>query len=358
MFKEKLVLTFYAQTPVHMGSGTSVSYVDNPIQREKHTDYPILAGSGIKGVIRDLAERIWNDKNKVNVIFGPEDGAEEFASCISFTDAKILLYPVRSVRGVFAYITCPYVLRRFKNELSSLEMDSLPEISELDSKKDDNKIFVCRDSELKIDNNKVALEEFVFDVDNSKNIDELANILSKFLPDEIKKEDFFKKHFAIVSDNVFRDFTKYAIEIRTRIRIEQSTGTVAQGALFSIELVPSESVFYAFLFITNPRFGIDEKIYRQLEELKSKGKSWESVLGEVKEAGELNEKDKDERIKKAYEGGYFSSDEIKNELEKLLKDNNIIQLGGDETLGMGIMKVKCLDKDEGSQTQNQQGVRS
>ncbi|MFN4226538.1 MAG: type III-B CRISPR module RAMP protein Cmr4 [Candidatus Ratteibacteria bacterium] len=292
--KEKLILTFYAQTPVHMGSGTSVSYVDNPVQREKHTDFPILAGSGIKGVIRALAERVWSDKGKVDVIFGPEKEAEEYASCISLTDAKILFYPVRSVKGVFAYITCPYVLKRFKNELKSIEKDNLPEIPEIN---DDNKILVCEKPELKINNNKVALEEFVFDVD-SQNIDGLADKLSEFLPDEIKG-DFFKKHFAIVSDNVFRDFTKYAVEIRTRIRIDQTTGTVSEGALFTIELVPAESVFYGFLFITDPY----KKDIKDIQEIKCAQK-------------------------------------VQNEMKNLL-NGNIIQLGGDETLGMGLMKVKA-----------------
>ncbi|MEO0264450.1 MAG: type III-B CRISPR module RAMP protein Cmr4, partial [candidate division WOR-3 bacterium] len=255
MFKEKLVLTFYAQTPVHMGSGVSVSYVDNPIQREKHTNFPILASSGIKGVIRELALRRWNDVEKVNVIFGPEDGGEENASCVSFTDAKILLYPVRSVKGVFAYITCPYVLNRFKNELKSIGISDLPGIPSLTK---EDAILVCTDSELKIDNNKVVLEEFVFNIDNidnSQNIDDLMKKISGYLPEEVSSN--LDKHFAIVSDDVFVDFVKYAVEIRTRIRIDQTTGTVAEGALFTIELVPSESVFYGILFFNDPYFGID-----------------------------------------------------------------------------------------------------
>ncbi|MCD6408189.1 type III-B CRISPR module RAMP protein Cmr4, partial [bacterium] len=70
MFKEKAILTFYAETPIHMGAGQSVSYVDLPIQRERHTSFPILWSSGIKGVIREQVERKWEDKERVNVIFG------------------------------------------------------------------------------------------------------------------------------------------------------------------------------------------------------------------------------------------------------------------------------------------------
>lgn len=293
MFKEKMILTLYAQTPVHMGSGVSVSYVDNPIQREKHTDFPILASSGIKGVIRDLAERMWNDKDKVNIIFGPETGSkggyQDYASCISFTDAKILLYPVRSVRGVFAYITSPYVLNRFKNELKSIIKDNLGDIPSL---LNEDEILVCSDSKLKIDNDKVALEEFIFGI-TSQNIDNLIGELSKYLPLEID----LKSHFAIVHDNVFKDLVKYAVEIRTRIKIDQTTGTVAEGALFTIEFVPAESVFYGFLFVTDPY------------------KKDQSKVNDAKGVAE----------------------EMRN-----LLDNSIIQFGGDETLGMGLMKVKCI----------------
>jgi CRISPR-associated protein Cmr4 len=49
MYKKSAILTFYAETPIHMGAGQSVSYVDLPVQRERHTSFPVLWSSGIKG---------------------------------------------------------------------------------------------------------------------------------------------------------------------------------------------------------------------------------------------------------------------------------------------------------------------
>ncbi len=308
MYNTKLVLTYHALTPVHVGSGTSVSYVDNPIQREKHTDFPVIAGSGIKGVIRELATRKWKDK--VEVIFGPERDGSEHASCISFTDAKILLFPVRSVKGVFAWITSPYVLKRFKNELESLGISgnsvNIPNLNALDNLKDDE-IIICDNSELKIDDGTVALEEFVFNLreikvndgdGNQENIsNKVAEWIWSFLPSHLKNN--LQKRLAIVSDDVFKDFVKYAVEIRTRIRIDQMTGTVEKGKLFTIELVPAEAVFYGFVFITEP-------------------------------------------YKKDVSGIKNSSD-VKKEVKDLLEEYQIIQLGGDETLGMGLMRVNVYD---------------
>jgi CRISPR type III-B/RAMP module RAMP protein Cmr4 len=154
MFKEAGVLFLYTETPLHAGSGSSVAAVDLPIQRERHTQYPMIQGSGVKGAIRDLAEdrygitaikreircikeklqnsnpsekedlKKWMEELSkeldqrmipIELVFGPEDG-DRHGGALSFTDARILLFPVRSLKGVFAWITCPDVLSRLKKE--------------------------------------------------------------------------------------------------------------------------------------------------------------------------------------------------------------------------------------------------
>ncbi|MEO0224179.1 MAG: type III-B CRISPR module RAMP protein Cmr4 [candidate division WOR-3 bacterium] len=311
MYKQKGYLTFYALTPIHMGSGQSVSFVDNVVQRERHTSYPTLWSSGIKGVVRELAYRKWNDKDKVNVIFGPEEGSDQYASCISITDAKILLFPVRSVKGTFAWITCPFVLKRLKEDLKSIGKefkDNQGNDIQIPDNIQNEKVILCSSSDLKIDNNQVAFEEFVFDIENNQNSDNIAEEVFKLLPQTEFNEDFFKNHFAIVSDDVFKDFVNYAVEIRTRIRIDQTTGTVKEGALFSEELIPSESVFYSLVFISEP----------------------------YNKSSNLN-----------------SADDVLRELSTLFPNGHqILQLGADETLGKGFVKVKFekINTNQKSQT--------
>ena len=36
------ILCLYAVTPCHAGSGASVGVVDLPIQRERHTNWPVI----------------------------------------------------------------------------------------------------------------------------------------------------------------------------------------------------------------------------------------------------------------------------------------------------------------------------
>jgi len=49
MFEKRAIVFLYAASPVHLGSGSAVRVIDNPIQRERHTGHPCFAGSGIKG---------------------------------------------------------------------------------------------------------------------------------------------------------------------------------------------------------------------------------------------------------------------------------------------------------------------
>jgi len=167
--KSKL-LTFRTLTPLHVGSGTSVSYIDLPIARERHTDFPVIPGSGIKGVIRDVATRKEKDvkgKNPCSVenVFGPEPGKDKHRSALAaFTDAKILFYPVRSLRGVFALITSPYVLRRFAEDMRAAGI--IMEKIYVSEPADDSTASVSQDSVLLLNggsgNDRVVLEEFNF----------------------------------------------------------------------------------------------------------------------------------------------------------------------------------------------------
>ena len=51
--------------------------------------------------------------------FGPETAdADKYAGALSLTDARILAFPVRSLCGVFAWVTCRAVLDRLNRDLN------------------------------------------------------------------------------------------------------------------------------------------------------------------------------------------------------------------------------------------------
>ena len=121
MFKQAKPLFLIVETPLHAGSGSDLGIVDLPIQREKHTDYPKIEASGLKGSIREIfdaqAKESKIKESEIELVFGPEQG-DLHAGALGFTDARLLLFPVKSVKGVFAWVTCPAVLECFKQDLS------------------------------------------------------------------------------------------------------------------------------------------------------------------------------------------------------------------------------------------------
>jgi CRISPR-associated protein Cmr4 len=57
MFKKSKLFFIIAETPLHPGSGGEVTgLVDLPIQRERHTNFPKIEASGLKGCIREAFE--------------------------------------------------------------------------------------------------------------------------------------------------------------------------------------------------------------------------------------------------------------------------------------------------------------
>ncbi|MES4793087.1 MAG: type III-B CRISPR module RAMP protein Cmr4, partial [Chloroflexota bacterium] len=120
MTTEMALLTLYAETPVHAGAGESSDLADLPMQREKPSDLPMIQSSAIKNMLRRLAcGRGW-DKDLVKAIFGAE-GDQSPGGALFCTDARLLLFPVASLTGVFAYTTCPFVLYRLQRELKWVE---------------------------------------------------------------------------------------------------------------------------------------------------------------------------------------------------------------------------------------------
>ena len=50
------ILYLFTRTPLHVGAGSSVGAIDQPIQRERHTGFPIIPASSLKGTFADA----WN----------------------------------------------------------------------------------------------------------------------------------------------------------------------------------------------------------------------------------------------------------------------------------------------------------
>ena len=120
MFEKRAAVFLYAVTPVHLGAGTATGVIDNPIQRERHTHHPSFAGSGIKGAVRHAFGQLCNGTHQdrpirelISLFFGPASQESDLhAGAVSFGDAQLVAFPVRSLKNGYVYATCPHALSR------------------------------------------------------------------------------------------------------------------------------------------------------------------------------------------------------------------------------------------------------
>lgn len=258
MYKHCNLTWLVCESPLHTGSGSDLDFIDNPIQRERHTGYPKIESSSLKGALRErFAEEFGRTDSTVNIAFGPEDpkaGSERQGS-LGFSDARLLLFPVKSMKGVFAWTTCPAVLQRLRQDMRRVDGKQVFEIQSNYSLNDGEAIVFS--DELVIEANDmrfVLLEEYAFDAKSDVEIKVGAEKLQDWLAAAIfPATDYtfwqgeLSKKLVILSDNDFADFVELTTEVITRNKIDPSTGTVAKGHLFTEEYLPADSVLYALV---------------------------------------------------------------------------------------------------------------
>ena len=81
---ERRLLVLMAETPVHAGGSESLGAVDLPIQRESATGLPVIWGQSLKGALRQLLRDTIGEKPDEIAVFGSpppsaaaEDGADQ-----------------------------------------------------------------------------------------------------------------------------------------------------------------------------------------------------------------------------------------------------------------------------------------
>lgn len=235
------IMSIFTRTPLHVGCGSSVGAVDQPVVRERHTGYPVIPGSTIKGVLADL----WNEKDEKGnfvrskdgiTLFGNDDTQNASAGRLLIGEGRLLAFPIRSAKGAFAWLTCPLALNRFKRD-AGLTF-TIPDVAA-------DAVCVTKDSVLKFEEGKVIFEEYPLAIAANEIDGALVAALSELCVDSVWAE--MPKRLAIVSDELFQYFVENACEIANHNRIDDETGVVANGALFSQENVPSETLFYSVM---------------------------------------------------------------------------------------------------------------
>lgn len=287
------ILYLFTRTPIHVGAGASVGAIDQPVQRERHTGFPIIPATSLKGSFADH----WNDQLIVRGegekakkirgssiaawLFGSDDPNTAFAGSLLFAEARLLAFPIRSAKGSFAWITCPLLLQRAKRDgVISTEIPDEP---------DDEKAIFKSGGPLAL-GTEIVLEDYSF-ADSGSYPDTLAEEIAKLMP----AEEVFRSisnRLVILSNGIMSHFAITACEVAQHVRISDETGTAEGTALFNQENVPADTLFYAKISATKSRVPDGD----------SKGKSAEDALAEF---------------------------------ERIVADKGLFQFGGDASTGLG-----------------------
>ena len=246
------LLTLHTLSPLHCGTGQAVGAIELPIAREKPTHIPIVPGSSMKGVLRAQAAV----QGVHLAAFGPEtDKAGEQAGAVQFGDARLVCLPMRSVAGVFAWTTSPYLLRRIRKDLLAAGLATWAGEVPTPTPQE---CLACASSVLAAAPNRVVLEDLDFTIGADRQVaDAVADALgAAFFPGVNDAPTFMQGHLCIVHDDVMGLLLEMGTELQAHVRLDPNTKTVVKGALWHEESLPVESLMASLVAVNDAPGGI------------------------------------------------------------------------------------------------------
>jgi len=262
-----------ALDPIHIGTGGyRIGRVDNTIVREPATGIPKIPGTTIEGNCRNYAfldaksdgrlegnlacakgKKVKGDDGKdiqpcgeceICITFGYTKDDKSMQAMASFSDARILFFPVATMIGP-VWVTCPMVLK--DAGIRESNNDSEKEIPEPVG----NKFIIPNGCKIQPPEEKLNFGWLLLEKDNKDINPETWNL--KGIPKDILNR------IVIVPDDLFPQIINSNLEVRTSVSIDPLTGTAEEGALFTYEAIPRGTVFWFEVIYQNPKyFGIDK----------------------------------------------------------------------------------------------------
>lgn len=238
------VYWLHCLSPTHAGVGRGIGYIDLPIDRDAVTGWPIIRSSGLKGVWADhfgATEGQRHSDPLLRAAFGmPGTGDNEAnAGSLIPTDARLVCLPVRSFRGTFAWTTSPLCLQMLRRTLELVGVRQLPAAP---THLEETRAHHPEGSAL-VEGQKIYLEDLDFDARACPTANAWAERISTWIfGTDTSWAREFRKRFLVLPDVAFDYLCQTATEVHTRVRIQDETKTVAEGALWTEESLPAETI--------------------------------------------------------------------------------------------------------------------
>ncbi|MBI4337017.1 MAG: type III-B CRISPR module RAMP protein Cmr4 [Chloroflexi bacterium] len=248
--------------PLHVGTGGyRLGRVDNTIVREPGTNLPKVPGTSIAGVARAYSAMSTKGKYgcagkggdegknhcgkedcRVCVPYGYSKRGDSFQGLAQFSDARILFFPVRSMRGP-VWVTCPSVLADFGLASDGAALTLCNKLGAEDSK-----------VQTAVSNGKPLNLGWLYFVepipqkpvswaDDARVPDESKLVLETIL-----------ERLVLVPDGLFSRVVNDNLEVRTSVAIDPATGAADSGALYSYEAIPRATVLWSEVVFSKKEF--------------------------------------------------------------------------------------------------------
>lgn len=283
MFRELLFLS--AESPVHAGADSGLGVIDLPIQREVTSRFPLIWGQSLKGALRETCRRAWSNDALVRDIFGgepPGSGSPDTAptgqpkpGSLNVGDARLVAFPTPTLVDSYAYLTSALALSRLSRKIGLMAgVTGPPKVPRVRGD-------ACRAASTKWSGETTVGPYVVRAVEDPDVATWSAWLAANALPAAESFKFFQEKVSAdllLVGDDVLGAVSVECAELSPRVQLNK-VKTVTQGPFYA-EYLPTESLLVAML-----------------------------------------ESSSQEHLKR-----------LRKEL-----DGQVVQLGGDETIGKGLM---------------------
>lgn len=256
--------TLHAHAAIHAGTGQGAGLIDLPIAREAATSHPHLPGSTLKGVLRDRFRDLHDqgkdeERSDTWAVFGPDTkNADKHAGSLQVCDARTLLFPVRSERGTFAWVTCPLTLHR-------LARDGGPKLFSVsdDLTVEEGQAIITQKSALRHKTEDLNVGGLTLAARDAPLSDSLSDRLAAMLfpvsdPSYEIWRETLKARLCVVHDDSFTWMVNHRTELRARVSIDHERGTAKDGALWTEELLPAETVLAGVMRLELPSAVMDQ----------------------------------------------------------------------------------------------------
>lgn len=246
------LLGLFAETPLHPGAGQAADVVDLPVAREAATGFPQIPDTGLKGALRQWAEARWPGRE------GQDATAEEKANKaktdgyfgaensgaggVMMSSARLLCLPIRRLDGPYAWVTTPYLLERLRRDSERCGCGLRPPAIGAED-------FGTTD--LVVSDNpgqQIFLEEFSFTTALNEMFKAVQSAITPLIGAEDKTKQRLLSQLAIMSDEEFAWFAQNALPVNARNSLDDNK---MSQYLWYEEVIPPDALFYSVILPRN-----------------------------------------------------------------------------------------------------------